>query len=152
MSRPTLEVGDWGNPEAFTTGLNFSAGRWSKPIPKRGFEVVDESHWVFKKTGLQKGDVFGLSEGVIGYETDAAVYDLNGQPIAPTPANFRTLATAFLPDWDDWYGRAATMGIFEHKGGGSVLTAGSTGWGRGLLKDGGHVHQITKNIVEKLSC
>lgn len=152
MGRPTLEVGDWGNPEAYTTGLSFSAGRWSKPLIKLGFRVVDARHWAFRGTGLANGQTFGQSEGIIGYETDAATYDLEGKPVSPTPQNFKTLATAFLPKWEDWYGRSATFGMWQAEDrGGTVVAAGTTGWGRGLLKDSGVVHTITHNLVSRLA-
>jgi hypothetical protein len=91
-----------------------------------------------------------VAEGIIGYEVDAAIYDYQGNNASPTPANFMTLATAYLPEWDDWYGRIATMGAFQRDGRGVVLTTATTGWGRGLLRDAGVVHQVTRNIVNRL--
>lgn len=150
MKRLTLEFNDLGKPEALTTGVNWSAGRWTKPLPKRGYVVRMPDHWAFAGTRLAEGDTFGADEGIIGYETDAAVYDFRGLPASPTPSDFRTLATAELPEWDDWYGRAATMGMFHRDGKGTVFNVATTGWGRGLLSDSGLVHQITTNIVTKL--
>ena len=92
----------------------------------------------------------GEAEGIIGYEADAGVYNCRGEPTHPTPSDFLTLATADLPEWDDWLGRTATMGLFRRDGKGTVLAAATTGWGRGLLVDRGPVHQITRNIVGKL--
>jgi hypothetical protein len=151
MRRVSLESGDLGTPESFTTGVDWSAGRWSKPLPKRGYVVKDAGHWLFAGTGLKGGDVFGEAEGIIGYETDAAHYDSEGSPTAPTPADFVTVASAKLADWEDWYGRDATCGLFQRKGSfGTVLTVGTTGWGQGLLQDRGHVHRITKNAIDVL--
>jgi len=150
MRRVTLESGDYGRPEAGTTGVNWCAGRWSKPLIKRGYVVRAPCHWVFENTGLGESDTFGEAEGIIGYETDAAFYNFQGKPTPPTPFDFATLATAELPEWDDWYGRAATMGMFRRDGKGIVLTTATTGWGRGLLTDSGIVDRITRNLVEKL--
>lgn len=151
MARRTLEYGDLGRPEALTTGINWSAGLWSRALPKEGFIVREQHHWAFANTGLLDGDTFGASDPIIGYETDAAVYDFQGQPLAPTPDNFVTLATAHLREWDDWYGRAATMGLFRRAGSGTVFNVGTTGWGRGLLRDSGNVDQITRNVVDRLT-
>jgi hypothetical protein len=150
IRRTSLESGDSGRPEALTTGVNWSAGRWTKPLIRRGFVVQNPNHWAFASTGLRKGDPFGDVAGVIGYETDAACYDHEGQPAPPTPPNFETLATANLPEWDDWYGRSATIGMFYRESRGAVVTASTTGWGRGLLSDEGPIHQVTHNLVRRL--
>jgi hypothetical protein len=152
MQRISLVSADLGTPAALTTGVDWSAGRWSKPLTKRGYVVQGAGHWLFEGTHLAAGDTFGEDEGIVGYETDAANYDFVGKPTAPTPTNFVTLASADLPEWDDWYGRRATLGMFTRKeNGGIVLTVGSTGWGQGLLTDRGVVHRITRNAVEALS-
>lgn len=150
MKRVTLETGDWGFPEAFTTGVNWSAGQWKKPLLKRGYSIKEPEHWSLKGTNLRKGDLLGEKEGIIGFETDAAVYDCYGKTISPTPIDFLTVASAYLPEWDDWYGRAATFGLFRRDSKGVVMTAGTTGWGRGLLGDTGNVHKVTKNLIDKL--
>ena len=141
------------NP-AETTGVNWSAGQWSKRIPRRGYRVERPSHWIFDGTGLQRYDVFGEKEGIIGYEADAAEYvrDPEGYPQTTgtngTPPEFTILATADLSKWRDRAGMA-TMGIFQ-RGPGIVIAAGTTGWGQGLKRSRGYVHRITKNLVDRL--
>jgi hypothetical protein len=139
---------------AETTGVNWSAGQWSKKIARRGYRAERPSHWAFAGTGLQRHEIFGDKEGIIGYETDAAGYvrDDQGYPVPTrhngTPPTLSLLATADLPNWRDRPGMA-TMGMFE-RGAGIVMTAGTTGWGQGLKQSRGHVHQITMNVVDRL--
>ena len=139
---------------AETTGVNWSAGQWSKKIPRKGYRVERPNHWVFAGTGLKRNDVFGDEDGIIGYETDAADYvrDPEGYPVPTgkngTPPTLSILATSDLPNWRDRPG-TATMVMFE-RGAGIVITAGTTGWGQGLKRCRGHVHRITRNLVQRL--
>src|SRR4030095_5801727 len=108
------------------------------------------SHWMFDGTGLGDGDLLGEAEGIMGYETDAAVCDAGGKPIAPTPSNFVIVASATLDDWQDIPGRQATMGMYRKNERGVVMAAGTTGWGQGLRSDAGNVHRVTANLVNCL--
>lgn len=160
LTTMTLSAGTWndlGRPESATTGVRFSAGRWSQPLPPVGFTVRRPRHWVFAGTGLQAGDQFGHDEGVIGYETDAAPYDdATGFPLATgadgTSLGYAVLATADLTEapqqWVDQPGHA-TLGYLRH-GAGIVMAAATTGWGQGLLDDAGHVPAVTANMVDRL--
>jgi hypothetical protein len=139
-----------GRPEATTTGLSWGAGHWSTALPAKGYTVQEPSHWMFEGTGLAQGDLLGEAEGIIGYEADAAVYDLNGNPTAPTPSDFVTVANANLAEWLDFSGRTATMGLYRRNGRGVVVNVGTTGWGQGLLADTGNVHRVTANLVNCL--
>jgi hypothetical protein len=147
-------LGRW---EGETTGVNFSAGRWSETLPPAGFAVRRPQHWVFAGTGLNEGEPLGQADGVIGYETDAAPFvDDSGYPLATgadrTPSDFAVLATADLTQapqrWDDMPGYS-TLGFYR-RGRGILMTVGSTGWGQGLLKSSGNVHLVTRNIIDRL--
>lgn len=144
----------------------------------RGYTVVNASHWVFNGTGLANGNTFGGGSNedntIMGYETDATLMAAGSNPPVVTgedgtPLNFVVLATADLSDWPksnpappefspedqqswlkgDWgQPGAATMGIYENNG--TVFTAGTTNWERGLGSDAA-VGQITRNILTQLS-
>ncbi|HKV08919.1 MAG TPA: N,N-dimethylformamidase beta subunit family domain-containing protein [Thermoanaerobaculia bacterium] len=155
----------WNDPsngsrwEAETTGVNWSAGRWSDSLPDIGvgFVVRRPRHWVFAGTGLEEGALLGQEEGVIGYETDAAkVMDDNGYPIVTgengTPLDFAPLATADLTEEPQkWLNEPgyATLGL-AWRTRGIVMTAGTTAWGQGLKSDTGHVDRVTRNLVDRL--
>ena len=80
-------------------------------------------------------------------------FESNARPQADgsdsSPANFMVLATSDLTDWGKpgW----ATMGIYRK--GGTVFTAASTNWPRGLSLDGDRnaVDIITDNILTRLA-
>jgi N,N-dimethylformamidase beta subunit-like, C-terminal/Tachylectin len=150
MTRTALSWQELNRPEASTTGLNLSAGHWSSPLPAKGYTVQMPSHWMLEGTGLEQGQLLGEAEGIMGYETDAAVYDSHGKPVAPTPANFVTVANANLVDWQDLEGRQATLGVYRRNEQGVVMAAGTTGWGQGLRTNTGNVHRVTANLVNCL--
>jgi hypothetical protein len=150
MTRTATSWQELSRPEASTTGLNLSAGHWSSPLPAKGYTVQMASHWMFDGTGLEQGQLLGETEGIMGYETDAAVYDSHGEPMAPTATDFVTVANANLTDWQDLEGRQATMGMYRKAGRGVVMAAGTTGWGQGLRTHAGDVHRVTANLVNCL--
>ena len=145
---------DFGRPEALTTGLMWSGGHWTSALPSRGYTVADATSWVFAGTGLNNGGIFGQTAtgGIIGYETDMAVYDGSGNPIAPTPANFQTIASAALPDWLDNppTPEGATMGAFARSSRGIIVATGTTGWGQALSSADASTQRITLNMVSVL--
>lgn len=108
------------------------------------YEVVDESHWVFKGTSLVNGDTFGhasqhqrIPGGASGHETDK---------ISPSsPANTKLLARGLNPGEG-----GAHMVIHEPGNGAAVFSAGSINWPSSLLVDE-HVSRITANVVRRLS-
>jgi hypothetical protein len=150
MTRTANSWQELNRPEASTTGLNWSAGHWSSPLPAKGYTVQLPSHWMLDGTGLDQGELLGETEGIMGYETDATVCNSNGDAIPPTPADFVTVATANLVDWKDADGRRATMGMYRKNERGVVMAAGTTGWGQGLRTDTGNVHRVTTNLVNCL--
>jgi hypothetical protein len=147
-------------PENSLTGVSFrnGAGIWqacNSSMDSKAYRVHQAAHWVFEGTGLCDGDLFGLEEKVIGYETDAADFfvdpsgnlRLSGRD--GTPSSFVVLATADLSDWGPC-GKAgrATMGVFHRTG--TVFTAATTDWVRGFLKPLSAIHRITRNVIEQL--
>ena len=107
-----------------------------------GYTVTDASHWIYEGTGLKDGDIFGKSTTIVGYETDGAVFfvDGNGNYVVTgedgTPLNFEILGVAAtaLPGNNFTGSGHATMGIFEpFEGGGAVFNAATVDWADGLL-------------------
>ncbi len=147
-------------PENQMTGVSFAQGAgWfnsdAGPRPAVGYRVRLSQHWVFAGTNLTDDEVFGTEDAIIGYETDAAVVQaqngiLQATGHQGTPLNFITLATANLSNWGKG-GQAgmATMGLFRNNG--TVFTAATVDWTRGLLGRSPTVPQITRNLLRKLS-
>jgi hypothetical protein len=144
-------------PENTMTGVSFrrGAGAWGDGMAVMGraaYTARFADHWVFDGTGLGDGDKFG--QGTLGYETDAAdLVEVDGVPRATgrdgTPPSFVVLGTADLRHWRQYgQGGAATMGVFE-LGAGTVFTAATVNWGRGLTDP--VVDRITRNVLGRLS-
>lgn len=149
MTRLADSWRDLDRPEALTTGVNWSAGRWGTTLPARGYVVSEPGHWIFDGTGLAAGDALGANSGIIGYETDAGVYDDHGVPIAPSPPNLMTLATADLDDWYDQPGNASIAAHWRQQG--YVLSAATTGWGQGLRNGGDPpVVRVMYNLIGRM--
>ncbi len=147
-------------PENSLTGVSFrnGAGIWqpcSSSMGEKAYQVRFANHWVFEGTGLNDNDAFGRGENIVGYETDAAEYvEADGIPRVTgrdgTPPTFVILATADLRDWlPCGKGGHATMGIYHRTG--TVFTAATTDWANGFQFLESAVHQITRNVVSRLS-
>jgi hypothetical protein len=124
--------------------------------PAVDYRVRFPQHWIFEGTGLDYDAGFGADANIIGYETDAAQFrEIQGVPVVTgangTPRNFIVLAFAALKDWGIGLGQAgmATMGIYRNKG--TVFTAGTIEWARGLQDPDSPVSQITRNVLTRLS-
>ena len=149
MSRLAENWRDLGRAEALTTGVNWSAGRWSQALPSQGYTVQMANHWIFDGTGLQAGDPLGSTAGVMGYETDAGVYDGNGNPISPSPSNLVTIANADLTNWVDQPGWADIAAYWRQQG--FMMSVGSTGWGQGLRGAGDPgVVRVMSNMIARM--
>jgi hypothetical protein len=148
-------LGNWwvlGRPENRLTGVSYRAGgaRWDGPRQRLGYTVLRADHWVFEKTGLNNGDVFGEEEALIGYECD-------GESPSGTPPGFTALGYAGPLDdtWQDLPGNEtgqsrtgyhhATMGLYSAPG--FVFTASTTDWPR-VLATNPEVQAITRNIIQ----
>jgi hypothetical protein len=152
----------FNRPEALTTGQDWSAGLWSTSLPKMGYVVKMPNHWIFDGTGLKAGDSLGSGAGVIGYESDAGVYDAKGNPSSPSPPNLETIASVTLPAWTDYpvqppnpppvpFGMAEITAYWRSQG--YVMSVGSTGWGQGLRGGGAGdpaVMRVQSNMIARM--
>ena len=158
-----------GRPENEMTGVGFLKGGFhkSQDILMKGsgaFTVHRPNHWVFKGTGLKRGDEFGGNDTIVGYECDGCELEWrDGLPFPTnrdgTPESFSVLCTAparwqpsdaqFYELWSRDDMGAACLGIYTQ--GGTVFTAATTDWSHGLSGGDPIVMQITKNILDRLS-
>ena len=156
-------------PENQLTGVGFLYGGYhlshGQFMDGSGeYHVHRPDHWVFQGTGLNRGDSFGGTDTIVGYECDGCEFLLeDGLPVPThqdgTPDGFTILSTApvrWHPDDCEWYqgwerGRtgAATMGIYTR--GGTVFTAATTDWSHGLRGNDAVVESITRNVLDRLS-
>ena len=155
-------------PENQLTGVGFLWGGYRHSHGQfigepAEYTVHHPEHWIFQGTGLKRGDTFGAKDSIVGYETDGCELEWrDGLPWAThrdgTPESFTVLGTCpvrWHPDDCEWYERwekgrtgAACMGIYTK--GGTVFTAATTDWARGLRGDDKIVERITKNVIERL--
>jgi hypothetical protein len=106
------------------------------------YRLVDPGHWLFDRTSLKDGDLFGLKSlhrrcpgGASGHETDK---------LSPSsPPNARLLAKGLNPD-----DGGAHLVHFETPRGGQVFSVGSISWVSSLPVDE-HVAQITENAIKR---
>jgi len=115
---------------------------------------------------LKAGAEFGGKDTIVGYECDGCEIEWrDGLPFPTgkdgTPENFTILATApakWAPGDSAWYEKwpgpdhsgNAVLGLYTTKGGGTVVTAGTTDWAHGLKGNDPAVVAITRNILDKL--
>jgi hypothetical protein len=106
------------------------------------YRVLDASHWVFDRTGLKEGELFGIRSlhrrcpgGASGHETDKL------SPSSPRSA--RLLARGLNPD-----DGGAHVVHFETSRGGAVFSVGSISWVSSLPVDD-HVARITENAIRR---
>jgi N,N-dimethylformamidase len=106
------------------------------------YQVVDDSHWVFRDTGLKNGNLFGEKSlhmrchgGASGHETDKVS--------ASSPKNVRVLARGLNPD-----NGGAEMVHFETPGGGAVFSAGSISYACSLPVDE-PLSKVTANVLKR---
>ena len=168
-----------GRPENHLTGVSFAYGGYSRFFDQfqdasGGYTVHRPDHWVFARTGLERGDIVGATDRIVTYECDGCDLALkDGRPVPThcdgTPESFEILATApaGLTVADNslemishaLYGKnsfrqiqqpgAAVLGLYSR--GGTVVTVGCTHWAHGLRGKDKAVMQITRNILDRLS-
>lgn len=124
--------------EAALLGVAFSDPGVMTAAPYR---VLMPDHWVFKGTGLRKGDLFGekslherVPGGASGHETDKIT--------ASSPASVQHLAKGENPN-----DGGADM-VYIEQGTGAVFSVGSITWVSSLFPDA-HVSRITRNVIER---
>jgi hypothetical protein len=148
--RRLSRAGRWNDdPEERTFGVSyrFGGGKWIGGRPPTGFRV-ERSHWIFDRTSLHEGDVFGEEERLVGYECD-------GSPSSPPPG-FTALAQASIAHWpvqdgsgEINEGARATLGVLERRG--TLFTAGTVDWARALGSSEPVVVQMTANVINRFS-
>lgn len=128
-----------GESSALLAGVEYSHAGYRSGAPYR---VIDERHWVFEKTKLKKGDIFGTKclngrtpGGASGLELDKIT--------ANSPNNLIHLAKGLNPD-----NSGADMIFYETPGGGAWFTPGSLNWPLSLPVDE-HVSRITSNVLNR---
>ena len=144
------------------------------------YTVHQPDHWILKGTGLKKGEKFGASDGIAGYECDGCEFVWkNGKPVATgrdgTPKNFEIVATA-PARWDleegslEWAHNIrrgfstddtqliptdlecdGNASLGTYTRGGTVVTVGSCDWSDGLKSGNSVVDRIVRNIMNRLS-
>jgi N,N-dimethylformamidase len=126
--------------EAGLLGVAFTDSGVMTAAPYR---VLDPNHWVFKGTGLRKGDLFGekslherVPGGASGHETDKIT--------TSSPTGVQHLAKGTNPR-----NGGADMVYFE-QGNGAVFAVGSITWVSSLFPDT-HLSRITKNVLERFT-
>ena len=169
----------FGRPENQLTGVSFAYGGYARYFDQfqdgnGAFTVHHPEHWLFEKTGIQRGDLLGANDRIVTYECDGC--QLHWEDGVPHPTyqdgtleTFRALATApaGLTDFDGslamisqaLYGEdsgrqvvqpgSAVLGVYQR--GGTVMTSGCTHWSCGLRGGDPAIEQITRNILDKLS-
>jgi hypothetical protein len=158
-----------GRPENQLTGVGFLWGGYHRSHGQfmdgpGAFTVHRPDHWVFKATGLKRGDPFGGKDTIVGYECDGCeIRTEDGLPVPThqdgTPQSFVILGTCparWHPGDCYWYERfakgrtgAAVMGVYTR--GGTVFTTGTTDWSHGLRGKDPVVEQTTRNVLDRLS-
>jgi hypothetical protein len=153
------------NPENLLTGVSYRNGgerRQGDPLIPIGYRVQHADHWVYERTGLHDGQMFGdgADQHLVGYECDGAHFDRNnlvkGSPVRPTgddgtPLDFVILGVGDVSQAGWGLGnKAATMGVYVHNG--TVFTASTTDWARVVASGTAPtIEQITRNVVDRLS-
>ena len=165
-------------PENQLTGVSYVYGGYHRFFDQYldgsgAYTVHRPNHWIFKGTGLKRGQPLGAKNKIISYECDGCDYVLqDGLPVPTyrdgTPDSFQILATgpAGLCVRDGTFGwvqealygdslaphpqpGAAVLGIYTR--GGTVVTTGATNWSDGLWGRDKTVERITRNILDRLS-
>jgi hypothetical protein len=158
-------------PENELTGVGFLWGGYHRSHGQfmdgpASYEVHRPEHWIFEGTNLTRGDRFGGSDTIVGYECDGCEFTLvDGLPTPTfrdgTPESFTILGSCearWAPSDCLFYDRfpadrigAAVMGTYTNDAGATVFTCGSTDWSHGLRGNDPVVTQITRNILTRLS-
>ena len=99
-------------PEQSTIGLSFSRGGYSRygngvPRASGGYTIYRSEHWVFAGTNLCYGDVIGLNDCIVAYETDGCEFTMTYGVPEPTfndgaPRGLTILAMAPARLWSQY--------------------------------------------------
>lgn len=143
-------------PEHAVLGVGYIKPGYMTYAP---YQVEIPRHWIFKGTGLKKGDLIGRS-GINGGAASGWEMD---QMNDSSPKNTQLLARglnaedympagkiAHFPDPAyKWNGKGgAHMTYYDHPGGGGVFSVGSIAFGGSLVIDT-QLQQIVKNVLDR---
>lgn len=145
-------------PENLLTGVSWRNGGYVNhgiAMPKDqgygDYAVCNSRHWIYRGTGLKDGDEFGWASSIVGYEVDGALFSWQeGWPVVngtdQTPMNYQILGLSPAAFSNGTLRGHATMGMYQHAGGGWLFNAATTNWVEGLLNDSA-VSKITRNLI-----
>ncbi|MDP4219749.1 MAG: hypothetical protein Q8916_03145 [Bacteroidota bacterium] len=155
-------------PENSLTGTSFRHGGYVNhdsiyPQSKGygGYTVIHSNSWIYEKTNLHNGDVFGQADPIVGYEVDGALWRWSrdstieliptGNPKGQAPSNFSILGLSPAADDKGGLVGTATMGYYTTPSGGAVFNAATPDWVNGLDRKDYVVEQITRNVFERFT-
>lgn len=124
-----------------------------------GYTVLHSNSWVYDKTNLHNGDVFGQADPIVGYEVDGAAWFWSKDSMVQldpyvtkkdaSPSNFTILGLSPAADASGGLIGSATMGYYTTPSGGAVFNAAVTDWANGLDGRDITVEQITRNVFDR---
>ncbi|UTW61051.1 hypothetical protein KFE98_13610 [bacterium SCSIO 12741] len=131
--------GQWSQlsqPMDALLGVEYDSRGFNTGAP---YKVHDPDHWIFKGTGLKKGDLFGqncmsCNGGASGHETDK---------VGPDSPPLDTLAIGTNANEG-----GAWMVYYQNPSGGQVFSVGSIDYTHALPVDSA-VSRITQNVLER---
>ena len=125
-----------------------------------GYTVLHSNSWIYDKTNLHNGDVFGQADPIVGYEVDGAAWLWSKDSMIQllpwatakkdaSPSNFSILGLSPAADASGGLIGSATMGYYTTPNGGAVFNAATTDWANGLDGRDPIVEQITRNVFNR---
>lgn len=145
-----------GRPEHAVIGVGYVRPGYMTFAP---YCIEAPRHWIFKGTGLKKGDLIGRT-GINGGAASGWEMDQMGEA---SPKNIKLLAkglnaedymdprtSAHFPDPAyNWNGTGgAHMVYYDHPGGGGVFSVGSIAFGGSLVVDP-QLQHIVRNVLDR---
>jgi hypothetical protein len=103
--------------------------------------VLEPDHWIFKGTGLKKGELVG-KDGLNQARAGASGHELDTMD-THTPKNAILLAKGTNPK-----GNGSEMIYYIHKGGEAVFSVGSISFGNSLVVDQ-QLSTMLKNVIKR---
>jgi hypothetical protein len=151
------------NPPNSFLGVSFEAGGYVNndtilPVSKGygGYTVYNANHWIYEDADVADGDVIGMKDSIVGYETDGAYFNwIDGIPvsvnISNTPANLTFLGISPAAGSDNTLRGHATMGYFTFPSGGAVFNSASINWVNGLGGTESVIPQMLRNVLRQFT-
>ena len=137
-----------GRPEEKLIGVSYNRTGYNTYMP---YVVINEEHWLYEKTNLKNGDLFGKSlnrKFASGHETDKTTIN--------SPKNVVIIARGLNQEAVDELGKpgadkngGADMIFYKHPAGGYIFSSGSITSGASMLIDT-NMSTIMTNLLEKI--